>query len=503
MQKNIAAIMIAGPHSQRNHGRLKVDSSAETATGHGPQLATGPVVASVSLAQDAVAKLVEEEVEEEGKDEEKLNYILNSELRGAQDQLKRRLEVEDYTGAADAKESIAALKRQADLRRAQDQLKKLLEKQDYTGAAAVQESITALTTGSNEASATLARDADADAKHRTNLLRAKEQLEKCLEKEDYRGASAAQKIITTLMGAELCSHRVAETGGTVAPQRRSYMEASKGELSSIQYLADNLPKVCDPVCLENLTLLCIGKVSNPPNSDKGKGQGKGQSEKGNKGKKGKKGKDKIEKGMQQIQPVYFGDDKGRVICILATGDGLKQIPATVPQDTYVDITSLKPQSGQLGVLYWTERTQMSLRPRPRDSGCNYIFPYDVTSNYSNDFASMAFMRECTVGTYVAIAMRITDAEQKYNKRDDAYLSIEGFDTEGEAVGPLRLWKYEEGDINPGDAYVVRGLKVVHDRVFDDAKQLWTRSNASDMVIECSPRTACENVEDIRSITECL
>ena len=133
-----------------------------------------------------------------------------------------------------------------------------------------------------------------------------------------------------------------------------------------------------------------------------------------------------------------------------------------------------------------------------------MFPYDVTSNYSNDFASMAFMRECTSGTYVAIAMRITDVEQRWTTtQNEPYLSLEGIDTEGSAVGPLRLWKHEEGDIKPGGAYVVRGLKVVHDRAWDHGKQTWIRSNESPMIIECSVRTACENVEDVESITECL
>ena len=76
------------------------------------------------------------------------------------------------------------------------------------------------------------------------------------------------------------------------------------------------------------------------------------------------GKGMIEAGNQKIQPVYFGDDMGRVICTLATGDDVNRIPATVSQNAYVDISALKPQAGELGVLYWTERTQVTLRLRP-------------------------------------------------------------------------------------------------------------------------------------------
>jgi hypothetical protein len=212
----------------------------------------------------------------------------------------------------------------------------------------------------------------------------------------------------------------------------------------------------------------------------------------------------IEAGSQKIQPVYFGDDMGRVICSLATGDDVNRIPATVPQNAYVNISALKPQAGQFGVLYWTESTQMSLRLRPSDSGCNYIFPYDVKSDYSNDFASMDFVRECTVGTYVAIAMRITDVQPKWTSaQNQPYLQLMGVDTEGGVVGPLRLWQREEGDIKLGGAYVVRGLKVVNDRAWDSTKGIWIRSADAPKIIECSARTAWEDVEDVESITQYL
>jgi hypothetical protein len=278
------------------------------------------------------------------------------------------------------------------------------------------------------------------------------------------------------------------------------MATSKGKLSSIENLAGRVPQVCLPVCLESVTLLSIGKVSDPPSNHKGKGQEKGQG----KGKKGKKGKGMIETSTQKIQPVYFGDDKGKVICTLATGDDVNRMPATISRYAHVDISSLKPQAGQLGVLHWTESTQMTLRLRPRDSGCNYIFPYDVTSDYSKDFASMAFVRESAVGTYVAIAMKITDVQPKWTSTQaEPYLQLMGVDTEGSAVGPLRLWQHEEGDIKPGGAYIVRGLKVVNDRVWDPAKSMWTRSPDAPKTIECSVRTACEDVEDIESITQYL
>ena len=111
-------------------------------------------------------------------------------------------------------------------------------------------------------------------------------------------------------------------------------------------------------------------------------------------------------------------------------------------------------------------------------------------------------RECAVGTYVAIAMRINDVQPKWTStQNEPYLQLMGVDTEGGVVGPLRLWQREEGDIKIGGAYVVRGLKVVNDRAWDSARGMWIRSADAPKIIECSVRTACEDVEGVESITQ--
>ena len=114
---------------------------------------------------------------------------------------------------------------------------------------------------------------------------------------------------------------------------------------------------------------------------------------------------------------------------------------------------------------------------------------------------MAFMRECAVGTYVAIAMRIIAMQPKWTLTNEPYLQLMGVDTEGDVVGPLRLWQHEEGDIELGRAYVVRGLKVVYDRAWDSTKGMWIRSAEVPHTIECIVRTACDDVEDVEPITQ--
>ena len=116
---------------------------------------------------------------------------------------------------------------------------------------------------------------------------------------------------------------------------------------------------------------------------------------------------------------------------------------------------------------------------------------------------MAFARDCRVGTYVAIGMRIIEVEPEGTSQNEPYLQIMGFDTDRGEVGSLRLWQYAEGGIIPGDAYIVRGLKVVYDRVWDARQNGYVRSADLPKIIECNIRTACEHVEGVQSITPYL
>ena len=41
----------------------------------------------------------------------------------------------------------------------------------------------------------------------------------------------------------------------------------------------------------------------------------------------------------------------------------------------------------------------------RGRECKHISPYDVTSGYTDDVASMALVRECVAGSYVSTVMK--------------------------------------------------------------------------------------------------
>ena len=120
MQEHFGAL-VSAQLWQRNPGRSKADLSASTATGHRSQLATGRAVTAAALASGAGGK----SLEKEGDDEEEKR---RAELRRAQDPLKQRVEVEDYTGAAPVR--VGGEEREqlrAGLLHAQEQLKKCLQ----------------------------------------------------------------------------------------------------------------------------------------------------------------------------------------------------------------------------------------------------------------------------------------------------------------------------------------------------------------------------------------
>ena len=104
-------------------------------------------------------------------------------------------------------------------------------------------------------------------KRQAQLRHARTQLKKCLEVLDYRGAAIAQARIVALTEDEPGSHRVAESDDSVVGRRPSAKGALKGELISIENLFARFPQVSSPVRLEGVTLLSIGKVSEPPYTD--------------------------------------------------------------------------------------------------------------------------------------------------------------------------------------------------------------------------------------------
>ena len=87
-------------------------------------------------------------------------------------------------------------KRQAELPRAQEKLTKCLQDEDHTGAAVGKANITALVSAapcSQGHSPRPTAEEQEQENRQEELRQAKEQLQKCVEDEDYIGAAAGKK----------------------------------------------------------------------------------------------------------------------------------------------------------------------------------------------------------------------------------------------------------------------------------------------------------------------
>ena len=205
--------------------------------------------------------------------------------------------------------------------------------------------------------------------------------------------------------------------------------------------------------------------------------------------------------MQSSQAVYFGDAEGNVICSLAYGDAVKNIPAENALNSLVNVSSLKPRPGQIGFLYWSDDTQVSQILETNDTSMTPVFPYDISCT-SKDFATLAFVQGMKVGEYVALVIKVLMVEPKTTAdKGEPYLVVTGLDTDNASVGYLRLWRFEEGDVVEGNAYIVRGLKVVEETVWDEEKWRYVPRGDGTKKAECKDRTAMEDVTHVDGIME--
>ena len=112
--------------------------------------------------------------------------------------------------------------------------------------------------------------------------------------------------------------------------------------------------------------------------------------------------------------------------------------------------------------------------------------------------------QASLGTFLDLVIRIYSAEevevQNGANQGMPYLRVDGVDLDGELVGPLRLWGYVVGDLEPGNTCILRGLKIASERVYDESLAKWVSNVQGGKTLVCDARTAIEDVSDIAEIT---
>ena len=164
--------------------------------------------------------------------------------------------------------------------------------------------------------------------------------------------------------------------------------------------------------------------------------------------------------------------------------------------------------GQIGLLHWDEQTTVvkllanQFSPnRTSTVSHDFAFQYD-TSTVSQDFATWAYIQECSLGQFVALVVSVLSVEHKWTETtEDPYAVVYGKDMEGSATGALRLWRFEEEDVQQGSIYIIRGLKVVTDTCWNQDLYKYAPREDGSKTVECNWRTALEDVTHVTTITQ--
>ena len=73
--------------------------------------------------------------------------------------------------------------------------------------------------------------------------------------------------------------------------------------------------------------------------------------------------------------------------------------------------------------------------------------------------------------------------------------------EEKPVGPLRLWRFQQGDMNPRATYVIWGLKVVAETMWSNEEYRWMPRPDRTQTAECTSRTAVEDGSHVPAFME--
>ena len=164
---------------------------------------------------------------------------------------------------------------------------------------------------------------------------------------------------------------------------------------------------------------------------KGKGKGKFTG-------KGKDGKGKSKAAKQDSKVVYVGQGT-RVIGIAFFGDQLEHL-RDIAISSLVDITGLKIRLGMIDMFYCGEATVVS----NHQSTAPHAFAYETAG--LDDLATMSYLNECNVGTFVDLVIHATQVEARLSKEqtidEQPFLLVHGYDMETVPTGALRFWRCE-------------------------------------------------------------
>ena len=191
--------------------------------------------------------------------------------------------------------------------------------------------------------------------------------------------------------------------------------------------------------------------------------------------------------------MYVGDGavKTNTICCLAFGEPVRELPVGAAGHP-VELKQARLRPGAKHAVFIEPRTKVVQQLERTSTLEPMRGSYDLAM-----LATKAWVRDQTsVGDYVDMYLQRVQVETKWTTADGApYLQLHGVDADGDAVGPVRLWRFEDGDVREHSAVVLRGLKVVHPTAWDETQWTYVPQKDGPNAVECSYRTAVEHVAE--------
>ena len=102
---------------------------------------------------------------------------------------------------------------------------------------------------------------------------------------------------------------------------------------------------------------------------------------------------------------------------------------------------------------------------------------------------------------VALVLKVTSLDELENQFGEPYLQVGGLDMDGSATHSLRLWLYRVNAMQTNSVYIIRGLKVVPDMYWCQAEWRYVPYIDGRQKLECSYRTAVEDVSHVGGLAQ--
>ena len=434
-------------------------------------------------------------------------------------QLRVFLQQGDYNGAATVKKRIQEVT---------EEIEKFLRIPDVLGAVERLEEVYAGVASDFRAAEEemVAKAAEAERQEKCKSLEI--EIERRVQEEDYEGAAKCFQEKRELLEEAKDTRRSGDANYIPTPQRtgtRSNDGAWTGRqeqatlitIADLQAVNTIIPRL---VNLQSVRVLSFSKVSSVPGNT-AKGKNKGQASKGKSKTKSKNGtvqgqgkikhvskgksvdtKDaktsKDNNDRQDGKWMYVGQD-GYVIGIGVFGEDVNELNERL-QGCLIDVHALRPRAGQFGTIYWSEASKIVRHPEDTDAGYPKPFAYDV-STVTRDFATMTYIQETPKEEFVALVLRPRSVEERVAATGERFLAIHGYDMDGMATGPIRLWRHETDDVIQGNIYIIRGLKVTEAWQWSDEELRYKTKTDGSKTVELTFRTAIEDVTEVADIAQ--